>query len=323
MATKVSVRDLRKRYREVAAVDGVSFEIADGEIFGLLGPNGAGKTTTVECTIGMREPDAGEVVICGVDARRDPNAVRQRIGAALQTTALQDRITPREALRLFGSFYRQRAAPDELLERFALAAKADAAFDTLSGGQRQRLALALAFVNRPELVFLDEPTSGLDAHARRELHGEIARMKQEGHTVFLTTHYIDEAEELCDRVAVIAGGRIVATGAPRELVARSAETPAVHVETQAPLAPALLEGLPGATQIACRGQRGSFRTTSVNPAIAELARRLEARGIEITGLHVQKATLEDVFLELTHGEEPGSGTRGPGRDEPRTLHPEP
>jgi ABC-2 type transport system ATP-binding protein len=316
MGVKVSVRDLRKRYRDVAAADGVSFEIADGEIFGLLGPNGAGKTTTVECTIGMREPDAGEVVICGLDARRDPKAVRQRIGAALQTTALQDKITPREALRLFGSFYRQRASPEELLERFALAGKGDAAFDTLSGGQRQRLALALAFVNRPELVFLDEPTSGLDAHARRELHGEIARMKQEGHTVLLTTHDIDEAEALCDRVAVIARGRIVASGAPRELVARSSEMPTVHVETQTKIPADLLRGLPGATQITSRGQHASFRTSSVSPAIAELARRFAAHGIEVAQLHVQKATLEDVFLELTGDTDPGPRAPGPRADEP-------
>jgi ABC-2 type transport system ATP-binding protein len=299
METKVSVRDLSKRYRGVDAVADVSFDIGEGEIFGLLGPNGAGKTTTLECTIGMRQPDAGDIRICGIDARRDPAAVKQRIGAALQTTALQDKITPREALSLFGSFYRSPVAPQELLDRFALGDKADAMFETLSGGQRQRLALALAFVNRPELVFLDEPTSGLDAHARRELHGEIQRMRQDAHTVLLTTHYIDEAEDLCDRVAIIDRGRIVATGSPRDLVARSAGYPTVHVETHTPLPASLLEALPGLQDSACNGTRASFRTTRVNPAIAELARRLDSQGIEIAQLHVQKATLEDVFLELT------------------------
>jgi ABC-2 type transport system ATP-binding protein len=302
MATRVSVRDLRKRYRQIEAVDGVSFDISEGEVFGLLGPNGAGKTTTVECTIGMREPDAGQIEICGIDARREPAAVREKIGAALQTTALQDRITPREALRLFGSFYRHRASPAELLDRFALAAKADAPFETLSGGQRQRLALALAFVNRPELVFLDEPTSGLDAHARRELHGAIARMKGEGHTVLLTTHYIDEAEGLCDRVAIIARGRIVAAGTPQELVSRSAAVPTVHVETQAPLPADVLDGLPDAREVSCNGHRAAFKTMMAGPAIAELARRLDARGIEIAQLHVRRASLEDVFLELTGAE---------------------
>ena len=182
MPAKVIVRDLRKRYDGIEAVRGVSFAIEPGEIFGLLGPNGAGKTTTVECLVGLREPDSGELEVCGLDARRCAADVKQKIGVALQSTSLQDKITPREALRLFGSFYRERAEPAELLARFALADKADAAVDTLSGGQRQRLALALAFVNRPELVFLDEPTTGLDPQARRELHASIAQMKRDGFT---------------------------------------------------------------------------------------------------------------------------------------------
>src|ERR671911_778919 len=158
-----------------------------------------------------------------------------KMGAALQSTALQDKITPREALRLFGSFYEQRAAPDELLERFGLTAKADAPFDTLSGGQRQRLALALAFVNRPELVFLDEPTSALDAQSRRDLHREILQMKADGHTVLLTTHYIDEAEALCDRIAVIHKGAIVSAGATQDLIGQSSSLPAVSVVAAQPL----------------------------------------------------------------------------------------
>ena len=198
--------NLKKRYDGVEAARGVSFEIRDGEIFGLIGPNGAGKTTTVECVIGLREPDEGAIEVCGIDARRRPREVKEKIGASLQTTALQDKITPREALALFGAFYRHKAEPAALLERFALLDKADAPFDTLSGGQRQRLALALAFVNKPELVFLDEPTAGLDPQSRRELHGEIAKMKHDGHTVLLTTHYLNEAEALCDRIAIIDRG---------------------------------------------------------------------------------------------------------------------
>ena len=199
MPAHVVVRDLRKSYAGVEAVRGVSFNIGAGEIFGLLGPNGAGKTTTVECLIGLREPDAGELEVCGFDARRNPREVKQMIGVALQSTSLQDKITPREALRLFGSFYRERVPPGELLERFALTEKADARFETLSGGQRQRLAIALAFVNRPKLVLLDEPTTGLDPQSRRELHAAIAQMKHDGYTVLFTTHYLDEAEHLCDR----------------------------------------------------------------------------------------------------------------------------
>src|SRR5437867_2549390 len=159
---KVIVRELHKRYGDVQAAQGVSFEIQDGEIFGLLGPNGSGKTTTLECVIGLRQPDAGDIEVCGLDARRRPHAVKEKIGAVLQTIALQDKITPREALSLFASFYRDTASPAQLLQRFALAEKADVPFDTLSGGQRQRLGVALAFVNNPELVFLDEPTTGLE-----------------------------------------------------------------------------------------------------------------------------------------------------------------
>src|SRR5262245_22876959 len=187
MSAKVSVRDLRKHYDGVEAARGVSFDIEDGEIFGLIGPNGAGKTTTVECVIGLREPDSGSIEVCGIDARRHPLEVKQRIGAALQTTSFQDKITPREALALFASFYRAHAPVAELLDRFGLTAKADQHFDTLSGGQRQRLALALAFVNRPELVFLDEPTSALDAQSRRDLPAVILRLKAEGQHVLPKT----------------------------------------------------------------------------------------------------------------------------------------
>jgi ABC-2 type transport system ATP-binding protein len=304
MSAKVIVRDLHKRYGAVHAVRGVDFEIREGEIFGLLGPNGAGKTTTLECILGLREPDRGEVEVCGIDARLHPHEVKQRVGAATQTTALQDKITPREALALFGSFYRRRASPQELLDRFALSGQADARFDTLSGGQRQRLALALAFVNRPELVFLDEPTTGLDAQARRDLHAEIARMKHDGHTVLLTTHYIEEAEQLCERVAIIDRGRIIATGAPRELIARSRAAAAVSLVAAEPVDRTLLSGLEGVHDLTCDGARVRFRADDVNPAVAGLLRLLEAHGIGIDELHVQKATLEDVFIELT-----GTGLR--------------
>jgi ABC-2 type transport system ATP-binding protein len=299
MSRKVLVRDLRKRYGDIEAARGVSFEIEDGEIFGLLGPNGAGKTTTIECVIGLREPDGGDIEVCGIDARRRPREVKQHIGAALQTTALQDKITPREALTLFGSFYRRRTAPQPLLDRFALADKSDAPFDTLSGGQRQRLALALAFVNEPDLVFLDEPTAGLDPQSRRDLHGEIAAMKRDGHTVLLTTHDIDEAEQLCDRVGIIDRGQIVAMGGPRELTAKSRAAQSVSLVTAVPFSRSLLERISGVEDLACDGARARFRTGSVNRTLAELTRLLEAHGVEPLELHVRKASLEDVFLDLT------------------------
>jgi ABC-2 type transport system ATP-binding protein len=299
MPPKVTVQNLEKRYGTVDAARGVSFDILDGEIFGLIGPNGAGKTTTVECVIGLREPDAGTIQVCGIDARQRPREVKEKIGAALQTTALQDKITPREALVLFGAFYRQKSEPAALLERFALLDKADVAFDTLSGGQRQRLALALAFVNRPELVFLDEPTAGLDPHSRRELHGEIAKMKGDGHTVLITTHYLNEVEALCDRIAIIDHGRIVANGTPRELVAGSKAAPLVQLSTVQPLDRDWLERLPGIDELTCGATSASFRARDVRATIAEVMRGLEARGIDVAELHVSKATLEDVFLELT------------------------
>jgi ABC-2 type transport system ATP-binding protein len=287
------------RYGGLEAARGVSFEVEQGEIFGLIGPNGAGKTTTVECVIGLREADSGEIEICGLDPRRQPREVRERIGAALQSTALQDGITPREALALFGSFYRDSVAPAPLLERFSLEAKADAPFETLSGGQRQRLALALAFVNRPELVFLDEPTAGLDPQSRRELHAEIARMKEDGHTVLLTTHAIDEVERLCDRVAILDHGRIIAAGRPAELIGASGAAPRVTLTTAVELDAALLEELPGATDLVREGENVRFQTGTVALTLAELMRRLAERGVEPSRLRIEEPTLEDVFFELT------------------------
>ena len=303
MPAQVIIRDLHKRYGGVRAVRGVSLTIEPGEIFGLLGPNGAGKTTTVECLIGLREPDGGELTVGGIDARQNPREVRQRIGVALQSTSLQDQITPREALRLFGSFYRRRAAPERLLERFALGEKADARFATLSGGQRQRLALALAFVNEPELVVLDEPTTGLDPQARRELHADIARIKEDGCTVLLTTHYLEEAERLCDRIAIINRGEIVATGTPRDLIAQSSGRQGVRLVTARPLARATVATLPGAEEVQVDGALTTLQTARANETVVALAQLLAAQKNELLELHVRKASLEDVFLGLTQEEE--------------------
>jgi len=296
---RLAVHDLRKRYGPVEAVRGVSFEVREGEILGLLGPNGAGKTTTVECVIGLREPDAGSIDICGLDARRRPREVKQKIGAALQTTALQDKITPREALRLFGSFYDRRADPDELIDRFALVEKANSPFETLSGGQRQRLALALAFVNKPEIVFLDEPTAGLDPQSRRELHAQIVRTRSEGHAILLTTHDLEEAQQLCDRVAIIDHGRIVAAGSPRELMAQSQSSQSVSLVTSRPVERDHFLSLPDIGEVNAEGERVRFTTSDVNRTLRELLTLAEAEGVDIVELHVEKATLEDVFLELT------------------------
>jgi ABC-2 type transport system ATP-binding protein len=219
MSGLIAVEKLSRRYAAVQAIDGISFEVAAGEIFGLLGPNGAGKTTTLECILGLTLPDAGRIEICGIDARQ--RRAREKIGAVLQATGLQDKITPREALTLFAAFYPVSADNNVLLDRFGLTEKADASFESLSGGQKQRLALALAFVGNPQVLLLDEPTTGLDPQIRREVQNHIRALKAEGRAVLLSTHDMDEAAALCDRVAVIARGRIVATGAPRDLIADS------------------------------------------------------------------------------------------------------
>jgi ABC-2 type transport system ATP-binding protein len=220
MTTAIAVQGLARRYGAVTAVDGISFDVGAGEIFGLLGPNGAGKTTTLECILGLGRPDAGRIAVCGQDVRANPRDASARIGAVLQATGLQDKISPREALDLFRSFYPQPLATDDLIARFGLREKQDATYDTLSGGQKQRLALALAFVGDPQVFVLDEPTAGLDPQMRREVQDHIRAMKEAGRAVLLATHDMDEAERLCDRLAVIAGGRIVATGTPQELISR-------------------------------------------------------------------------------------------------------
>jgi len=222
MPSLIAVEKLSHRHGAVQAVDGVSFDVAAGEVFGLLGPNGAGKTTTLECVLGLIQPDQGRIEICGVNA--GTRQAREKVGAVLQATGLQDKITPREALNLFAAFYPAPLASATLLERFGLTQKADTAYDTLSGGQKQRLALALAFAGDPQVLLLDEPTTGLDPQIRREVQDHISTLKAGGRAVLLSTHDMDEAARLCDRVAVIAQGRIVATGAPRALIADSGES---------------------------------------------------------------------------------------------------
>jgi len=222
MPSLIAVENLSHRYGDVQAIDGVNFEIAAGEIFGLLGPNGAGKTTALESVLGLIQPDQGRIEICGLGART--RQAREKIGAVLQATGLQDKITPREALNLFAAFYPAPIASGTLLERFGLTQKADSPYESLSGGQKQRLALALAFAGDPQVLLLDEPTTGLDPQIRREVQDHISGLKADGRAVLLSTHDMDEAARLCDRVAVIAQGRIVATGAPRALIAESGES---------------------------------------------------------------------------------------------------
>lgn len=295
--SKVAVRNLSKSYGSIQAAAEVSFAIEAGEIFGLLGPNGAGKTSTLESLIGLIQPDAGEIEICGIDARRRPAAAKAKIGATLQSTGLQDKITAHEALRLFADLYGGQVDLGTLLARFGLKSFEHATFDTLSGGQKQRLALALAFVNDPQVIVLDEPTAGLDPQMRRELHTHIRQMKSEGRAVLLATHDMEEAERLCDRIAVLAHGRIIAEGKPGELIARARDTTMISVHTSAPLdrAPRLAQ----ATEIVLDGSHIRFATTHVNAALAELVAALDAQAIAIVSMRVERATLEDVIVELT------------------------
>jgi ABC-2 type transport system ATP-binding protein len=295
----IRVGALSKRYGPVAAAQDISFTVAPGEIFGLLGRNGAGKTTVIECLLGLREPDAGGIELAGVDARAQPRRARRQVGAQLQSAALQDRITPQQALGLFAAFYPGAAGPTDLLERFNLAAQADAPFATLSGGQRQRLFLALAFVNQPQVLVLDEPTAGLDPQSRRELHSLIRGLKSAGRSVLLSTHYLDEAHLLCDRVGILHAGRLIVTDTPAQLITRSGASPRVSFRTARPLDPGVVAALPGVTGQELRADGWWLATREVNRTISSLVRALEPDGNEMLDLQIHRPSLEDVFLELT------------------------
>src|SRR5262245_40654075 len=234
-APSVSVQNLRKNYGTFEAVKGIDFEIHPGEVFGLLGPNGAGKTTTVEVLEGLRPRNAGDVTVLGVDPDRDSRGLKDKIGVCLQATNLPDKITLREALRLFGSLYSHSVDGDALLKRLSLWDKRDTGYAKLSGGQKQRLALAIALINDPQMLFLDEPSAGLDPHARLEIHDLIQQLRREQRTILITTHYIEEAEKLCDRVAIIDEGRIVAMGSPEEIRSRTVGHARVDVRCAQPL----------------------------------------------------------------------------------------
>jgi ABC-2 type transport system ATP-binding protein len=299
MNAAVTIRDLRKSYRQVEAVAGVSFSVARGEVFGLLGPNGAGKTTTLECLLGLRTPDAGTLELGGVDLGRHPSAARRKIGAVLQSTLLPERITVREAVRLFAALYPDPVPAAELMERFGLAPVAATRFEGLSGGQRQRLALALAFVGRPEVLVLDEPTAGLDPVVRAGLHAEIRRARADGCAVVLSTHYLEEAEALCDRLAILVRGRILAEGAPRALLAGVEERHRLDLEASGPLPETWSREVAALEQGRCDGNHLLAYTRRPAEAVAELLPRLRAAGLELVALQVRRVSLEEAFLRLT------------------------
>ena len=298
MATGVTIRGLTKRYGGTPAVAGVDLDAAPGRITGLLGRNGAGKTTTLECLLGLRRPDAGSVTVDGVDALADPAAAKRHVGAQLQATALQDKLTPREAVRFFAGFYRTAGRPDDLLARFDLTAKADARYDTLSTGQRQRLALALAFVNDPPVLVLDEPTAGLDPHARRQLHDLIDGLRGDGRTVLLSTHDIAEAERLCDHVVVLDAGRVAAAGSPADLIAAVGASPTVVLRTTSPLAEDAVRS-PSVTRADRSDDGWRLTTTDVARCLAHASAAAVAAGVGLADVSVHRPSLEEAFLRLT------------------------
>ena len=293
------VRGLCKQYPKVIAVDGLDLDVPRGEVFGLLGPNGAGKTTTLEIIEGLTQLDSGTIEILGLDWRHHGREIRSRIGVQLQSTSLYNKITPREALDLYGSYYPKRRATKDLLELVQLEEKADAFHITLSGGQQQRLAIALALVNDPELVFLDEPTTGLDPQARRSLWDVVRTMKGEGRTVILTTHYMEEAESLCGRLAIMDHGRILTTGTPLELIHQLAIPSVVEFTFDGP-APAAQDFARKLGQpVETRGEVWEIPTQDPKGLLPCLLEFAEMERIPYRQVHVRRATLEDVFLHRT------------------------
>jgi ABC-2 type transport system ATP-binding protein len=297
-APAIRVAGLTKRYGDRIAVNDVALEVERGEIFGLLGPNGAGKTTTVEMIEGLREPDAGSISVLGIDARRDLTAVKERIGVQLQTPSLFPLLTVHEVLDLFASFFTRADSPDALIEALDLGESRNKLTKQLSGGQQQRLSVALALVNRPDLVFLDEPTTGLDPQARINLWQVIERQREASRTVLMTTHYMEEAERLCDRVAIIDNGVIQAVDPPRELIRKNFSETAI-IFTMASADEATLRTLPAVSQVERDGNEVTLYSHDVPGTMAALLAFAGERGKGLEGLYVRGATLEDVFLKLT------------------------
>jgi ABC-2 type transport system ATP-binding protein len=315
MTSAISCRDLRKQYPSrpapVQAVNGLDLEVMEEECFGLLGPNGAGKTTTIEILEGLLPPTSGEVVILGRRWGEEDHALRQRLGISLQETRLSEKLTVRETLTLFRSFYSQGTEPAAVMEEVGLTEKADAYVGKLSGGQRQRLAVACALVGNPEMLFLDEPTTGLDPQSRRQLWDILRGLRDEGRTILLTTHYMDEAERLCDRVAVVDHGKVIALGSPAELISRIGGEHLVEfaLREETPLAEDGLRSLPAV--VAVRRDDHAYCLTVAAPHVAlpALLQHLQAEGRSLARLTTRHASLEDVFVTLTgrhlRDDEPG------------------
>jgi len=299
--TPVQVEGLTKNYGDFPAVKGIDFEVHAGEVFGLLGPNGAGKTTTVEILEGLRPRTGGRVSVLGLDPGLQSKQIKDRIGVCLQFTNLPDKMKVREALELFASFHTRTTGIDELLERLQLREKEKAFYSQLSGGQKQRLAFALALINDPQVLFLDEPTSGLDPQARLEIHELIEKLRSQQRTILLTTHYIEEAEKLCDRVAIIDGGKIIAIGTPREIQAKTLGQSLVEIRCDSPIPEIELPQWNSSEKSQISEDRKSLTVVSTHPArtLVEIVKWIDQQNIDLADVHLKRPSLEDVFIELT------------------------
>ena len=293
----IVIEALEKTYGDTRALKGVTLHIESGGIVGLLGPNGAGKTTLVETLEGLREPTRGRVSVLGLDPSRESTRLKQRLGVQLQSTAIPPDLTVAEVLRLYAAFYPHPRPPAAVLDRVGLGSRARSRVGTLSGGQRQRLALGMALVHGPELLILDEPTTGLDPAARRSLHDLVRELRAEGCSIILTTHYIEEAEQLCDRVIVLRAGEVVADGTPFELLQRSGGASTLWIACSGPFDPEPLISA-GATAQGREGEHHRFVTRDPAAAIVALGDMLRSQGLSLTDLRMKRPTLEDVYLEL-------------------------
>jgi len=298
----VRVNNLRKEYKDVVAVDGIDLGVRQGECFGLLGPNGAGKTTTVEICEGLTQPDSGEVEILGLDWKTDAQQLRQRLGIQLQETQLAEKLTVLETIRLFRSFYHQGPETREVIALVQLEEKQNSRVGGLSGGQKQRLALACALVGDPDLLFLDEPTTGLDPQARRQLWELIEQFRLAGRTIVLTTHYMDEAERLCDDIAIMDHGKIIALGTPRELIASIGVEHLVEFSTSSEAKKpdlSALSSIQGVRRVQSENGSVQLQVTELHLAVPGLLDELRRQDLSLTELRTRSATLEDVFVALT------------------------
>ena len=301
MDNPIQVEALRKSYGSFPAVKGIDFEVRSGEVFGMLGPNGAGKTTTVEILEGLRTRSGGRVSVLGCDPEVQTRRLKDRVGVCLQATNLQEKLKVCEAMELFAAFYTRTVDGAQLLKRLQLWEKRDTHYAKLSGGQKQRLALALALLNDPQVLFLDEPSAGLDPQARLEIHELVLDLRREQRTILLTTHYIEEAEKLCDRVAIVDEGRIVAMGTPREIQENALAHSTIEIELATPLGELALPTWPETEQVTVDPPRMKIAVTTPRPAriVVEIVKWLDEKGVELADIRIKRPSLEDAFIELT------------------------